>query len=82
MAGGIRKEIIKAHRARWYVYLGGEMIPHQASMRGAWPGWDVICKCGWESRTGGATRGYLRWRLWDHRWSAQCEEDDKESGDG
>jgi len=73
----IRPEIMKAHRARWFVWAGGEKIPHAATMRGLW-GYDVTCSCGeWESKTGGATRGSVADALWDHRYSAQCEADRK-----
>ena len=52
----ITKETMQEHRARWFVYAGGngvplQKIPHTANMRGSWPGWDVTCSCGkWESR--------------------------------
>jgi hypothetical protein len=65
-------ETMRAHRARWFVYAGGQKLPHAASMRGHWPGWDVACSCGWESRTGGATRTSVSDALLDHRWSEQC----------
>jgi hypothetical protein len=64
-----------AHRARWFVYAGSEKIPYQSTMRGHWPGYDVECSCGWESRTGGATRTSVEDMLFDHRFSAQCEQD-------
>ena len=54
------------HRIRWYVYAGDEMIPHTASMRGTW-GYDVKCSCGWESRTGGATRTSVERDVWFHK---------------
>jgi hypothetical protein len=61
------------HRIRWYVYAGGygqplQRIPHAANMRGHWPGWDVECSCGWESSTGGATKGYVSQLVWGHKW--------------
>ncbi len=56
------------HRMRWFVKLGDEMIPHTASMRGHWPGWDVKCSCGWESRTGGATKTAIREAIWLHKF--------------
>lgn len=67
----------REHRARWWVWgwspATGEkrMLPHQANMRGTW-GWDVTCSCGWESQTGGATRGSVEDALWDHRFEMQC----------
>lgn len=71
----IRPEVKKEHRARWFVYSGGERIPHTAQMRGHWPGWDVECSCGWKTKTGGAIRASVENDLWDHRWSEQCEQD-------
>lgn len=77
----IRPETMKAHRARWFAYAGGYgtplvKIPHNSKMRGSWPGWDVTCSCGWESRTGGATKGSVLDALWDHRWAEQCSAGD------
>ena len=74
-AFGITAETMAAHKARWYVYTGegAARIPWQATMRGSWPGFDVVCSCGWESRTGGGTRGYVREQLLWHRWDAQTE---------
>ena len=73
-------ETMREHRARWFVYAGGghtgttrQKIPHTAAMRGFWPGYDVTCSCGWESRTGGATRNSVESDLWDHRHAEQCE---------
>jgi len=69
-------ETLREHRARWFVYAGGYgqplvKIPHQASMRGTWPGYDVECSCGWDSRTGGATRGSVADDLARHRADAE-----------
>jgi hypothetical protein len=74
----ITAETKRQHHARWFVYAGGngmplEKIPHTASMRGHWPGYDVECSCGWKSRTGGATRSSVEDALWDHRYAAQCD---------
>ena len=74
----ISRETMREHRARWFVYAGGygtptEKIPHAASMRGHWPGWDVTCSCGWQTNTGGAIKAYVADKLWEHRWSAQCD---------
>lgn len=67
----ISPEIMKAHRAAWYVWAGGVKIRHQATMRGFW-GYDVTCSCGeFDSRTGGATRSYVSNELWFHRYQAQ-----------
>lgn len=65
-------ETMKAHRATWYVYAGGEKIRKTAQMRGAW-GHDVACSCGWESKTGGATKAAVDEELFDHRFGAQVE---------
>lgn len=54
------------HRIRWFVYVGGERIPRQATMRGQW-GYDVECKCGWATHTGGATRTYIEDQIWFHK---------------
>lgn len=68
---------MRAHRARWYVYTGGqdangqpERIPHVSTMRGQW-GYDVACSCGWETKTGGGLRRYVEDKLFDHRHEAQ-----------
>ena len=64
----------QAHRVRWWVYTGGvdedgrrERIPRVSTMRGQWPGYDVECSCGWESRTGGAVRSYIEQLVWEHK---------------
>lgn len=54
------------HRIRWYVYAGTERIPHTSKMRGTW-GYDAACSCGWDSRTGGATRRYVQGEVWLHK---------------
>ena len=76
MSSLITPETVKAHQARWFVYTGGygqplEKIPHAASTRGHWRGYDVECSCGWESKTGGATKTSVANDLWEHRLSAQ-----------
>jgi hypothetical protein len=79
--GTIHAAAVRQHRARWFVWAGGngaplEKIPHTASMRGSWPGWDASCSCGgWESRTGGATRASVQRDLDDHRLDAQLAEE-------
>jgi hypothetical protein len=60
------------HRIRWYVWAWNadgshERFRHAATMRGTW-GWDVECSCGWETRTGGATKGYIRNQVWNHKF--------------
>lgn len=80
----LTEETKREHRARWHVYTGGidpetgrrERIRWQKTMRGFWPGYDVVCSCGeWESKTGGATRTSVEDALWDHRYEKQCEKD-------
>lgn len=57
------------HRIRWYVWAEGVKMQHTANMRGMW-GWDAACSCGWESRTGGATRRSVERLVWSHKWNA------------
>jgi hypothetical protein len=87
MSGGhvlnylLTDETKRAHRARWFVYTGAEdpetgrreRIPHTSSMRGFWPGYDVVCSCGYETKTGGGLRHYVEDLLFDHRYSAQSQ---------
>lgn len=40
---------------------------HTASVRGRWE-WDASCSCGWESRTGGATKASVQRDVDDHKW--------------
>jgi N6-adenosine-specific RNA methylase IME4 len=54
------------HRIRWYVWAGGQRLPRTARMRGTW-GYDVECSCGWQTRTGGATRKYVEDQVWLHK---------------
>jgi hypothetical protein len=69
----ISPEVMKAHRATWYVWAGGVKMPRQATMRGFW-GHDVTCSCGeFDSRTGGATRRTVEDMLFGHRLEAQGE---------
>lgn len=46
------------------------MIPRESGMRGAWP-CDAKCSCGWETRTGGATRSYIKARVLDHKFDVK-----------
>jgi hypothetical protein len=63
------------HKIRWFVYTGAvdlvvgrrQRIRHRATMRGFWPGYDVTCSCGWESKTGGGTRRYVAELVEDHK---------------
>lgn len=67
-------ETMKAHRARWYAYSGpyGEKLPLKAGQRLYGIGYDVTCKCGWESRTGGGTRASVERALLSHRLDEQA----------
>ena len=67
-------ETATTHRMTWFVYTGGtnadgtrERIRRTASMRGTWPGYDVVCSCGDESHTGGAVRSYIENAIWGHK---------------
>ena len=59
------------HRFKWYVWGWGPQgrykIRHTAKMRGTW-GWDAECSCGWQSRTGGATRTSVERDVWRHKF--------------
>lgn len=67
---GLTRDTMRAHRARWFVWAGGERMRHTSAMRGEW-GWDVECSCGWKTTTGGAVRPHVEERLYWHRWEAQ-----------
>ena len=59
------------HHVRWFVYTStGERIPRAASMRGQWPGYDAVCSCGWDSRTGGGLRRWVAELVAKHKQSA------------
>lgn len=60
----------ETHRIRWYVHSGGELIPRESSMRGAWP-FEAKCSCGWETRTGGAVRSYVAFLIRDHKFDVE-----------
>lgn len=70
----IRPEILAAHRATWFVVAGGQRLRRTSKMCGTW-GYDVTCSCGWDSRTGGATRRCVEDELFDHRLSEQTDAD-------
>lgn len=57
---------IAEHRITWFVWAGNEKIRRTATMRGSW-GYDVECSCGQKSRTGGATLGYMKGQVYDHK---------------
>jgi hypothetical protein len=62
------------HKIKWWVYatdgLGGrEKIRHSNSMCGPW-GYEASCSCGWETRSGGAIRAYIRKEVYWHKLEA------------
>jgi hypothetical protein len=72
-----------AHRISWWVYPTGygltdeqrrERIRHSSRMVG-WVAWDATCSCGWDSHTGGATRGSVRRDVEDHKLDVRTVED-------
>lgn len=56
LAGLDFKKIRAGHRATWKWTIGGKWYtqPWGVSVKGI--GFDVTCKCGWESHTGGAIK--------------------------
>jgi hypothetical protein len=54
------------HQITWYVWAGSEKIRRTATMRGFW-GYDATCSCGWETRTGGATKRCITDEVWLHK---------------
>jgi len=65
------------HRISWWVLPFGltagerpERIRHNARMAGTW-GWDATCTCGWDSRTGGATRASVERQVRDHKFDVE-----------
>lgn len=50
----------------WWVWSGNTKLRHTSAMRGTW-GWDASCSCGWESRTGGATRNSVKNDVYFHK---------------
>lgn len=62
------------HTVRWYVYADGVRIPRTAMMRGQW-GYDAVCSCGWDSKTGGGVRSYVEREVTEHKSDvAYCAE--------
>lgn len=54
------------HRITWFVVVDGVPHRHKTTMRGSW-GYDVTCSCGWQTRTGGAVRRYIREEIDIHK---------------
>lgn len=71
-----KSRIVPGHRIKWFVYAGGGgydlvKMPKTANMpRSGWFAWDAECECGWESKTGGAVKGYVEGQVRDHKWEA------------
>jgi hypothetical protein len=66
-AGMDYEQLRRDHRATWHVVLGGERIDAKVRhLRGGGWGFDVTCRCGWESRTGGAIRSCVKQYHVDH----------------
>lgn len=56
------------HRISWFVYLeDGVRTRYSSTMTGELPAWDLTCSCGWDSRTGGATKGSVRKLMAQHK---------------
>lgn len=66
------RDIVPGHKITWWVYAGRERIRKTAQMRGPW-GHDATCECGWDSHTGGATRGSVERDVWFHKFEAKGE---------
>lgn len=59
-----------AHRVRWIaISPDGYKQPRAAWMtdRSSGYGWDAVCSCGWESRTGGALASCVRRAIVEHK---------------
>lgn len=52
---------------KWFVWTCGEKFPKTSNMRGEW-GYDAQCSCGYETRTGGATRTCVQQMINDHKF--------------
>jgi len=62
-----RTNRVPGHRISWSVWAGGQKLPHTSTMRGTW-GWDATCSCGFQTRTGGATRASVERDVWNHMY--------------
>jgi len=51
---------------KWFVWSAGEKMRHTKSMRGAW-GYDAQCSCGWETKTGGGVRSWIKHEIETHK---------------
>lgn len=55
------------HTVRWFGVSGHERVPRNKQMRGRDWGWDAVCSCGWDSRTGGAIQERVREAVAEHK---------------
>jgi len=51
---------------KWYAVYRGERYPRARYMAARHWGWDVVCRCGWDSRTGGAIQASVKRAAEDH----------------
>lgn len=61
------KEAAAGHRIAWFVYLDGARVRYSTNMGGDLPAWDLTCSCGWDTKTGGATKGAVRKMMAAHK---------------
>jgi hypothetical protein len=63
------------HRISWFGVVpgSGERVRRNRHMAGGDWGWDVVCSCGWETRTGGATQQSVRDAIYWHRFDVERE---------
>jgi hypothetical protein len=70
-----------AHRARWYgvaydrVAGHAYRTPRTSHMNDADWGWDAVCSCGYDTRTGGALAIRVREMLAEHRADVKYDAD-------
>ena len=53
---------------KWFVWAGDEKIARNASMRGAWDGWDAICSCGWTTGNSRTVYSYTKNEVNSHKF--------------
>ena len=63
---------------KWFVWAGDEKLPRNASMRGAWDGWDAVCSCGWTTGNSRTVHSYTLdkvkyHKLYEHNYSYAVE---------
>ena len=55
---------------KWFVWAGDEKIARNASMRGAWDGWDAVCSCGWTTGNSRTVYSYTLDEVNSHKHAA------------